>query len=420
MLNRSVFGLPFHFIREQGTPYLIIYKSPAFQQHDFTDLEYKMLQINEIPGLLKLEFEQHNSEIQLRYHPSSFKMLEHYIHIHNLTLDEMFKLLVQIIRHLQQLSAYYLDVQRVVLQKEFIFIAHAIDEVYLTYLPAKQLKRDHSLLEELNGLIMFLIQFVDELHGNRIQKLLKIITYAMEEGYESPDWDQMLVVLEEAIGTSQGDAPQIDVSCDNTGHKTVADELSDGWKKRLTRLKQTIGWHGIAAALFKKRLAEIDAAEDSKYVANQNNLEVNWEQYYLDLADKTTLLAPSHEKTQLLTTNIESKLSRNIQDHPEPTAYLHTKTDEASEALQISGNRFIIGRGPSEVDYAVNYPMGVSRVHAEILKYGEDYVIQDLGSKNGSIVNEKALPPYEPLSLKHGDIIRLVQNEFMFEKTPDK
>ncbi len=50
---------------------------------------------------------------------------------------------------------------------------------------------------------------------------------------------------------------------------------------------------------------------------------------------------------------------------------------------------------------------GVSRRHARILKYGETVVVEDLGSVNGTFVNNRRLAPYLPEALNHGDILKL-------------
>jgi hypothetical protein len=50
---------------------------------------------------------------------------------------------------------------------------------------------------------------------------------------------------------------------------------------------------------------------------------------------------------------------------------------------------------------------GVSREHAAIFGRGEDVMIEDLGSTNGTLVNGNRLDPYIPEILKHGDQLQL-------------
>jgi pSer/pThr/pTyr-binding forkhead associated (FHA) protein len=77
----------------------------------------------------------------------------------------------------------------------------------------------------------------------------------------------------------------------------------------------------------------------------------------------------------------------------------------------MKGNTFTIGRGETEADYAEN-EVGISRLHAEIYKAVEGYGVKDLGSKNGTFLNEDPLVPYQYYPIKEGDTIRIVRTEF--------
>jgi pSer/pThr/pTyr-binding forkhead associated (FHA) protein len=53
--------------------------------------------------------------------------------------------------------------------------------------------------------------------------------------------------------------------------------------------------------------------------------------------------------------------------------------------------------------------MGVSRQHAIIKRDSPGYFIQDIGSTNGTWINEEKLIPYKSYSIRSGDLIRLGQ-----------
>ncbi|MBI4569891.1 MAG: FHA domain-containing protein [Planctomycetes bacterium] len=76
-----------------------------------------------------------------------------------------------------------------------------------------------------------------------------------------------------------------------------------------------------------------------------------------------------------------------------------------------SGERFFIGR-----DANIEVPIvdqGASRRHAEVYRVGEMYFVRDLGSKNGTYLNDE--PVSEEL-LRSGDKIRIGQTLFIFEE----
>ena len=53
------------------------------------------------------------------------------------------------------------------------------------------------------------------------------------------------------------------------------------------------------------------------------------------------------------------------------------------------------------------YASGVSRLHATLKKVGGRVVIMDLGSSNGTYVNENRLKDHVEYPLAHGDLIAL-------------
>lgn len=64
--------------------------------------------------------------------------------------------------------------------------------------------------------------------------------------------------------------------------------------------------------------------------------------------------------------------------------------------------------------------LGVSRQHATISRPGDAYVIQDLGSTNGTWVNEVRLVKDKFHELKNGDVVRLGQLTFyLYFRLPD-
>ena len=56
----------------------------------------------------------------------------------------------------------------------------------------------------------------------------------------------------------------------------------------------------------------------------------------------------------------------------------------------------------------------VSRIHARIVREGEEYLIEDLNSKNGTWVDGELLNYKERRKLKKNDRIRFADEEYIF------
>ena len=79
------------------------------------------------------------------------------------------------------------------------------------------------------------------------------------------------------------------------------------------------------------------------------------------------------------------------------------------------GELAVLGRSP-ECDLIL-FDRATSRVHAKIIKSEQGYVLEDLGSTNGTLHNES--PVHKPVILKPNDEIRVGQEIFLFDPDLD-
>lgn len=86
---------------------------------------------------------------------------------------------------------------------------------------------------------------------------------------------------------------------------------------------------------------------------------------------------------------------------------------QKSKVVQVEGSApIVIGRDPTAGCQIID--KGVSREHAEVYRVGEMVFIRDLGSRNGSFVNEEQV---EEELLREGDVIRVGSTQLVFEST---
>ena len=72
-----------------------------------------------------------------------------------------------------------------------------------------------------------------------------------------------------------------------------------------------------------------------------------------------------------------------------------------------------IGRAPDN-QLVINDPQASSH-HAQILPDGQGYLLTDIGSTNGTFVNEQRLFPHSPRLLISGDVIRIGNTAYTYE-----
>lgn len=104
---------------------------------------------------------------------------------------------------------------------------------------------------------------------------------------------------------------------------------------------------------------------------------------------------------------------------PGEKIFLRVMSD--SSLIELAGRReFTIGRGVKgqlilpDVDLGLYeaHAMGVSRLHAVIKVTDEMVMIMDLGSSNGTLVNDRKIEGHQECALKHGDVVALGRLQF--------
>ena len=102
---------------------------------------------------------------------------------------------------------------------------------------------------------------------------------------------------------------------------------------------------------------------------------------------------------------------------PQPKAKRHRVIDEASgTAFHFSnGDETTIGRADPvtgilpDIDLtSVDTNRSVSRRHAKIIKTGDEYhVLEEVGTVNGTYVNDQRIPTGVPVTLHNGDLLKI-------------
>lgn len=132
----------------------------------------------------------------------------------------------------------------------------------------------------------------------------------------------------------------------------------------------------------------------------------NIQNYYQNLHMHTTLLSQKKPNATVFLGRLMNQPSG---------ARIEWQIEGTTRTVPLNNDHFTMGRGDAslKVDYVLD-EAGASRIHAEIIKNEEGYVIKDTGSTNGTYLNGEPLVTYQSYPLKDGDEIRIVRQEIKF------
>lgn len=99
------------------------------------------------------------------------------------------------------------------------------------------------------------------------------------------------------------------------------------------------------------------------------------------------------------------------------TAWLESTAD--SRKIWLNRDQVVLGRSRQESDVCILRDASISRRHARILRRGNGYYLEDLGSRNGTFLEEQRLSANHPQELKNGAKLRLGGSYFTFRAFQD-
>lgn len=105
-------------------------------------------------------------------------------------------------------------------------------------------------------------------------------------------------------------------------------------------------------------------------------------------------------------------LGASTSNTPQLNPYLLREKND--ERILINKPLFRLGKERSFVDYFIGDNSAISRSHANIIRQGDDFYIVDANSTNHTYVNNVMISSGVEHPLKHGDKIRLANEEFVF------
>lgn len=155
---------------------------------------------------------------------------------------------------------------------------------------------------------------------------------------------------------------------------------------------------------FRERIAEYISDDNSFYTYSIEKIKE-------DLADGEVELEDIYNKMCEI---YESRtVSNDVIKHP----VMVIKSEDSDKALcfETEADEFIIGKKQGAADFVISGVATISRRHCKIIYEAGVYYIEDIGSTNGTYLNDFRLEPHIREVIGNGDTIKLATSKFIIE-----
>lgn len=352
-------------------------------------LAEKMIQRQQIPGLLYWVTMEHQGDITFWYQITGLQSLSDWLQHHPLNFELLGHLLSGLMALQQELPRFYLKCEHLLLQTEQIFLKPSGDGVVFCYEPLWYKEPRESL----GVLLESLLPLIDHNDKEAVRLGYGLFEKCQEENADI--WEYMM-----------------QQSFRETINKSDTDDLKD--------TEETIKQPAAENIRAESEMNPIYREEQSK-----EGLRSWFASKYMPVKfpDWTTLFPLSHKKKDVSSTSYYFEPEEEEKETEHPTVLLgKNETAEGKlvyrgtgmeENLKIEGDTFLVGSRNRQADANLQ-AFGISRNHARITMEKEAYYIEDLNSRNGTYLNGELLAYKQKYRIHPGDRLRFASEEYVF------
>ena len=355
-----------YFKRNLLQSYMVIEDS-FYGGYDMT-----MLNRNRLPGFFTVKMVEADGTWQYWYEITGLQMLDEYMKQKPVDYALLKKIVLQIDACLRLAAEYLLLQENISMQAERIGVRPETGQLYFCYHRGENVEPERQF----QNLIEQILPNVDHKDRQAVEAIYAIYEIVLADHFDFSDVKKVFAEIPELTeDTVSMVAEDIEYRQEEPEEKTEENKAQKEWGK-------------LRGALAKLK-----------------------EPFYRNKKESRPILVsfePDDEEVEeaMHPTVLLSDISGVI-------GKLNYNGRNGEADFLIQSENFKIGTREDEVDACLK-SAAVSRIHARIVREGEEYLIEDLNSKNGTWVNGELLNYKERRKLKKNDRIRFADEEYIF------
>lgn len=428
-------------------------KETAFQVNELQSLQRKMIESNKIPRLLHMHFEEMNDQLSLYYFIDGKKSLNNYLREHPFSMSDYYSFFIHFIQALEDTNNHMLDQSSFVIDENYIYLGEYPHSLHLVYLPIQH-EQVQNVDEKLKQLLLNVASEVNGLEGKQFKLILN---YLKSSSFNLQGIKKLLISLQNEKNVEAAEEELDAIVNETVKKKTRVSFTTLTSKNKLYTvlfgvLLLAVVWNllegqpiiagaisfivvlivtifavkGIPKFTVTKEVVQVQHSKQKKKVSepiklkNESNIK---EEPVFDLHAATVEASiqkveePEYEEEDFYSndqTVLLDESTETIEVSPSCKNYLLLFTEEGEKEIELLEETVVVGRADKGTIIR-SEGLGVSRFHVELIKLSDMYGIKDLGSKNGTLVNDEKLIPYKIYELKDEDQITIGKEKYQYK-----
>lgn len=428
------------FKKDINTSYMVIEEAKGFSPYHF---KMKMLMQNEIPGLLRIGYENINGKYRLLYDISSLQSFAKIFETKKISFEQLKGLVFSLKGLMHAIRTYLLDAENLILSQECIFLDAECRQFFYCYDPYYH-GDPASAVRRLIGELLSRVNYEEE---QAVRLVYEMQAAVQTENFTIGDLAAAYEkIAEEGFSRVQKLLPPAEGYPAETEEQAIGEE--EAWdeeelfsfpEEETGLIYEAADYEEEETTFFEKFRFYLKGKKMMDVLEDVNNREflskVRQCGRLPERKDASGPLPalPMEEKPPFSYLYPDSGSVGALLE--EETRYMaERKNPEGTVLLSASGRQYhkLVGLGEQQgvrcVIRSLPFTIGkadrdcdaclddetVSRLHARIHESEGTYYLEDLNSTNGTFLNEQRLSAYTRVPLKEGDVLRFADNEFCF------
>lgn len=417
--------------RELKRNYLIVETETSEGQGE-PPFEQKMLEQNQIDGILRFQVRQKDEEVRFFYEITSKQPLSRLLEGQTIQAEQIRTLVFGIARSLDHMEQYLLSEKSVLLDPEYLYVDPESLKVWLCLVPGMEC----DFPEDYSRFLEYLLGKVDHRDKESVVLAYGLYQETRKENYGMAD---ILRLAQQKIEVNHAgreaetetvreferyqeypEREYMETAQDGYGAKQRRSAIQDrkagnaetDWKPGMVRARQiqtdTVKESSGLFGRWKQRRKE---RREEKQREQEREMQMPWDTMFVsetspDYGTLSSVHLPQQSSGTVLL-NPESRESGSV-------ARRLTALDAGETDIVISYYPFIIGKQENLADYILDRET-VSRLHLRIDQKDGRYYVQDLNSTNGTMVDGRMLENNETAEIWEGVEVNIAGVRYRFE-----